>query len=63
MIIPATGNAVRLPMGMANKTEPKAASLKFKNSFTSGIREAHEAKLMPHKKNKMFVAIRAFLPV
>lgn len=63
MMIPETGNAVKLPIGMANKTEPKAASLSCKNSFTSGILDAQEAKLIPQRKKSVFVAIRAFRPL
>jgi hypothetical protein len=63
MIMPATGRAVKLPMGIAKSTEPKAASLRFKNSFTSGIRDAHEAKLIPQRKKSVLVAARAIRPL
>lgn len=60
---PATGKAVKLPMGIAKSTEPKAASLRFKKSFTSGIRDAQEAKLIPQRKNNELVAARAIRPL
>ncbi len=56
------GKAVKLPMGMAKSTVPKPASLSCKSSFISGIRDAHEAKLIPQRKNNAFVAVRAVFP-
>ena len=63
IIKPVTGKAIKLPMGIANSTEPSAASLSFRKTFTSGMRDAQEAKLKPQRKNKVLVAARAIRPI
>ena len=51
---PDTGNPSRELMGINNRTVPSCASLKLKNAFIVGIRDAQEEKQMPAiKKNRL----------
>ena len=54
---PEMGKLIIEPTGNANKTPPKAASLKCSFALISGIRLAQLAKLIPAMKKKQATAI------
>ena len=56
---PVNGRLVINPTGSAKSTDPSCASLSLKNSFTSGIRLAHDAKTKPAMKKNAVTEILA----
>ncbi len=55
---PQKGNVIKDPIGMANNTEPKLASERWKYCWMFGIREAQLEKHNPCKKKKALTATR-----
>ena len=47
---PEIGKPIKELMGIAKRMVPNCASLKLKNAFMVGIRDAQEAKQIPERK-------------